>query len=217
MIAKRIEKIAEIIDLNNKGVFDVGSDHGYLLTSLRKKNDKIKLKGVENKLGPFKNLKDNTSFLNIETSLSDGIDELTNDYSCVVLAGMGYKNIVEIIMKHLDKLNFIEQIVIDSHTNIDLCRKFFVNLNFYIDQEVILKEKGIYYEIISFKRGNKRYTDKEIFYGPILLKNKSQIFKEKYIIRNKKIDEIIKKIDNKNSKKYLSLIEEKRLNDEVIS
>lgn len=217
MIAKRIEKIAEIIDLNNKGVFDVGSDHGYLLTSLRKKNDKIKLKGVENKLGPFKNLKDNTSFLNIETSLSDGIDELTNDYSCVVLAGMGYKNIVEIIMKHLDKLNFIEQIVIDSHTNIDLCRKFFVNLNFYIDQEVILKEKGIYYEIISFKRGNKRYTDKEIFYGPILLKNKSQIFKEKYIARNKKIDEIIKKIDNKNSKKYLSLIEEKRLNDEVIS
>lgn len=217
MIAKRIEKIAEIIDLNNKGVFDVGSDHGYLLTSLRKKNDKIKLKGVENKLGPFKNLKDNTSFLNIETSLSDGIDELTNDYSCVVLAGMGYKNIVEIIMKHLDKLNFIEQIVIDSHTNIDLCRKFFVNLNFYIDQEVILKEKGIYYEIISFKRGNKRYTDKEIFYGPILLKNKSQIFKEKYIVRNKKIDEIIKKIDNKNSKKYLSLIEEKRLNDEVIS
>ncbi len=217
MIAKRIEKIAEIIDLNNKGVFDVGSDHGYLLTSLRKKNDKIKLKGVENKLGPFKNLKDNTSFLSIETSLSDGIDELTNDYSCVVLAGMGYKNIVEIIMKHLDKLNFIEQIVIDSHTNIDLCRKFFVNLNFYIDQEVILKEKGIYYEIISFKRGNKRYTDKEIFYGPILLKNKSQIFKEKYIVRNKKIDEIIKKIDNKNSKKYLSLIEEKRLNDEVIS
>ena len=217
MIAKRIEKIAEIIDLNNKGVFDVGSDHGYLLTSLRKKNDKIKLKGVENKLGPFKNLKDNTFFLNIETSLSDGIDELTNDYSCVVLAGMGYKNIVEIIMKHLDKLNFIEQIVIDSHTNIDLCRKFFVNLNFYIDQEVILKEKGIYYEIISFKRGNKRYTDKEIFYGPILLKNKSQIFKEKYIVRNKKIDEIIKKIDNKNSKKYLSLIEEKRLNDEVIS
>lgn len=217
MIAKRIEKIAEIIDLNNKGVFDVGSDHGYLLTSLRKKNDKIKLKGVENKLGPFKNLKDNTSFLNIETSLSDGIDELTNDYSCVVLAGMGYKNIVEIITKHLDKLNFIEQIVIDSHTNIDLCRKFFVNLNFYIDQEVILKEKGIYYEIISFKRGNKRYTDKEIFYGPILLKNKSQIFKEKYIVRNKKIDEIIKKIDNKNSKKYLSLIEEKRLNDEVIS
>lgn len=217
MIAKRIEKIAEIIDLNNKGVFDVGSDHGYLLTSLRKKNDKIKLKGVENKVGPFKNLKDNTSFLNIETSLSDGIDELTNDYSCVVLAGMGYKNIVEIITKHLDKLNFIEQIVIDSHTNIDLCRKFFVNLNFYIDQEVILKEKGIYYEIISFKRGNKRYTDKEIFYGPILLKNKSQIFKEKYIVRNKKIDEIIKKIDNKNSKKYLSLIEEKRLNDEVIS
>lgn len=217
MIAKRIEKIAEIIDLNNKGVFDVGSDHGYLLTSLRKKNDKIKLKGVENKLGPFKNLKDNTSFLNIETSLSDGIDELTNDYSCVVLAGMGYKNIVEIITKHLDKLKFIEQIVIDSHTNIDLCRKFFVNLNFYIDQEVILKEKGIYYEIISFKRGNKRYTDKEIFYGPILLKNKSQIFKEKYIVRNKKIDEIIKKIDNKNSKKYLSLIEEKRLNDEVIS
>ena len=217
MIAKRIEKIAEIIDLNNKGVFDVGSDHGYLLTSLRKKNDKIKLKGVENKVGPFKNLKDNTSFLSIETSLSDGIDELTNDYSCVVLAGMGYKNIVEIITKHLDKLNFIEQIVIDSHTNIDLCRKFFVNLNFYIDQEVILKEKGIYYEIISFKRGNKRYTDKEIFYGPILLKNKSQIFKEKYIVRNKKIDEIIKKIDNKNSKKYLSLIEEKRLNDEVIS
>ena len=217
MIAKRIEEIANIIDLNNKGVFDIGSDHGYLLILLRNKNTSIKLKGVENKVGPFKHLKDNVSSLNIDVSLSDGIDDLNDEYSCIVLAGMGYKNIVEIISRHLDKLKYIDQIVIDSHTNIDLCREFFINLNFYIDDEIILKENGIYYEIISFKKGNKKYSEKEIHYGPILLKEKNIVFKEKYFERNKKIDEIMSKIGDKNSNKYISLIEEKRMNDEVIS
>ncbi len=216
MIAKRIKEIANVIDPNNKGVFDVGSDHGYLLIILRNKNSSIKLKGVENKIGPFNHLKKNVSSLNINVALSDGIDDLTDEYSCIVLAGMGYKNIVEIISKHLDKLKYINQIVIDSHTNIDLCRKFFIGLDFYIDNELILKEKNIYYEIISFKKGYKQYNDKEIHYGPILLKEKNDVFKEKYIERNRKINEIISKINDKTSEKYVSLIEEKRINEEVI-
>ncbi len=215
MISERINKIANLIDLNSKGVYDVGSDHGYLLVLLRNKSETIRLKGVENKIEPFNNLKNNTKGLNIESKLSDGIDDLTDDFSCLVMAGMGFNTIEEIVLRHKEKLDYIEQIVIDSHTNIDLSRKFFIDLGYYIDNEIILKEKGIFYEVISFKKGIKNYNNKEIKYGPILLKEKNEIFIEKYKLRNLKIEEISSKLD-KNSARFKELIEEHKENSEAI-
>ncbi len=215
MIAMRIKKIADLIDLNLGGVYDVGSDHGYLLILLREKNKNIKLMGVENKKEPFNNLSKNVKGKNILISFSDGIDKLDESFSTIVLAGMGYKNIVEIILKHKEKLDYISQIVIDSHTNIDLCRKFFISLGFFIENEVILKEKDIFYEIISFKKGNKNYSEMELHYGPCLLKERNDVFKEKYLKRNKKIETIIPKL-NCDSLEYKNFLEEYKLNNEVL-
>ncbi len=211
----RINKIADLIDLNLGGVYDVGSDHGYLLILLREKNKNVKLMGIENKKEPFNNLSKNVKGKNILVSFSDGIDKLDESFSTIVLAGMGYKNIVEIILKHKEKLEYISQIVIDSHTNIDLCRKFFISLGFFIDKEVILKEKDIFYEIISFKKGNKNYSEKELHYGPWLLKEKNDVFKEKYLKRNKKIETILPKL-NSDSLEYKNFVEEYKLNNEVL-
>lgn len=216
MISNRIKNIASLIDKNNRGVYDVGSDHGYLLLLLKDLyGDKILLKGVENKEGPFNNLKNNVKNKNIEYQLSDGINDLTSSFSCVVLAGMGYDNIKKIIDKHLEKLEFIDQIVIDSHTKLKECREYFISLNFYIENEIIIKEDDIFYEIISFKKGKRNYSDLEIEYGPFLIKEKNKFFKEKYELENKKINEILLKID-KNSSKYNDLLSKLERNKEVL-
>lgn len=216
MISNRIKNIASLIDKNNRGVYDVGSDHGYLLLLLKDLYGyKILLKGVENKEGPFNNLKNNVKNKNIEYQLSDGINDLTSSFSCVVLAGMGYDNIKKIIDKHLEKVEFIDQIVIDSHTKLKECREYFISLNFYIENEIIIKEDDIFYEIISFKKGKRNYSDLEIEYGPFLLKEKNDFFKEKYELENKKINEILLKID-KNSSKYNDLLSKLERNKEVL-
>ena len=42
----------------------------------------------------------------------------------------------------------------------------------------MIYDKGIYYTIIKFKKGKKKYNRKELYFGPILLKNKGKVFEE---------------------------------------
>lgn len=215
-ISKRLLLLASLIKDANKGVFDVGSDHGYLLLELYHRGFKGNLKGVENKVGPFTNLTNHTLNTPIRTSLSDGIDDLTNNYSCLVLAGMGFTNIAKIIDKNREKLNYIDQIVIDAHNFIPESRKYFIELGFKIEKELILKENNIYYELISFVKGNEEYSDEELNYGPILLKTKDKVFIEKYVEINKKLSELLDKIDVKNTR-YNEIKKEIERNALVIS
>ena len=215
-ISKRLLLLTSLINDANKGVFDVGSDHGYLLLELYHKGFKGNLKGVENKIGPFSNLSKNTLNSPIKVSLSDGIDDLTNDYSCLVLAGMGFSNIAKIIDKHKEKLSYIDQIVIDAHNFIPESRKYFINHGFKIEEELILKENNIYYELISFIKGNENYSEEEIVYGPKLLKKRDEVFINKYKEANQKLAELLFKLD-KNSKRYKEIQNEIDRNILVIS
>lgn len=215
MISQRINTLVSFSSCANIGVYDVGSDHGYLLIELRKYSQTLNLKGVENKIGPFNRLKDATSNKNIEVSLSDGIDELTSNYDTLVLAGLGYETIKTIISKHIDKLDYIENIIVDSHNYLDKIRFFFTELNYFVNNEEIIEEKGIFYEIIHFKKGNFKYSKEDFIFGPILLKNKSEVFKNKYKKLIKKNDEILKQIPSE-SEKYNELLVKNNLYKRVI-
>ena len=129
---------------------------------------------------------------------------------------MGFANIAKIIDKNKEKLNYIDQIVIDAHNFIPESRKYFIELGFKIEKELILKENNIYYELISFVKGHKDYSDEELNYGPILLRTKDKVFIEKYEEINKKLSELLDKIDVKNTR-YNEIKKEIERNTLIIS
>ena len=191
MNSKRLNTLVSMIPDNVNGVFDIGSDHGYLLVSLRNKNRDLKLCGVENKNGPYENLCKNTKDKNILCKLSDGLNDYIPGYDLVVLAGMGFNNIKNIIDKNINKIDDIKYFLIDSHNLIPSIREYFIKLKYYIKEENIVFENGIFYELILFEKGHKEYSRIEINYGPILLKKKNDDFINKYVNINNKIYEII--------------------------
>ena len=75
----------------------------------------------------------------------------------------------------------------------------------YIDNEKLVKENNIIYTIISFKKGYKRYTKKEIEYGPVLLKNKDELFNELLINKISKNNYVINKLPKNKLFKKISL------------
>ena len=76
-----------------------------------------------------------------------------------------------------------------------LIREEITKLGYNIADEKIIKDSGVFYEIIKFIRADKAiYGDKDIEFGPILRNEKSATFKEKYQSR---ITEINKLLDNK--------------------
>ena len=66
-----------------------------------------------------------------------------------------------------------------------------VENNYYIEDETIILDDGKYYEIIVFEKGNKEYSNDELFFGPKLLEEKNDVFLEKWTGIYEKLDKIV--------------------------
>ena len=86
-----------------------------------------------------------------------------------------------------------------------MIRKELNDMGYYVDDECLVKDRGIIYVIIKFKKGKIIHSKKELYFGPVLLKNKNVLFKE--LIRNEinKNKEIISKLPNKRIIRKLKL------------
>ena len=203
MLSKRLSIIYSFID-EGSSVVDVGCDHGYLLIELAKNNKSTNLLGVENKLGPFSTLKKNIKLNKLDgkinTSLSDGISNVDSSFDTLVIAGMGSDNIMGIIERNEDKLSLFNTIIIDSHTEAEKIRRYFVKKYYKISNEKIIKDNKIVYEIIKFVKGKANYSDLEFKYGPIILNNKNdEEFKEIY---KERVQYLTKKLENATNEKF---------------
>jgi tRNA (adenine22-N1)-methyltransferase len=211
-VSKRLKTIVSLIPSGSK-VADIGSDHGYLLLLLASRGDCSRLFGVENKRGPYERL--SSAILSspysrkIELSFSDGLEALNDDFDTVVIAGMGYENIAKIVLKDINKTREFPHFIVDSHTSLYELRKLFVSLNYAIEDERIIYERGVFYEIVSFLKsdGKLDYSEDELHFGPILLKNKEKLLLKKYELSIARLEEQEKGKEQKNSE-----IEEKITN-----
>ena len=195
-ISKRLLSLADFISKEDELV-DVGCDHGLLSIYL-----------IENKLckrviasdinqnalnNAIENIKKKN--LNIETILSDGIDniDLTN-INTLIISGMGTSTILH-ILKDNSKLNSINKIIVQSNNEHEVLRKEMNNKNYYLKEEKILKDKNKWYITMYFIKSNKKNTKEEIEYG--YLNNQEYI---KFLLN--KYNELLKIIpkDNKDYK-----------------
>lgn len=163
-LSDRLITVASFIK-DNANVADVGADHGLLEIYLSKKGNVKSLLAIDNKIGPFTNLKNNLKDYDVRLSLSDGIEDIDENVDTLVIAGMGGILISDILNSHKEKLTNIKQIVIDAHRDNELVRREITKLGFYIEKEKIVYEKDTYYFVISFLKGHKNYSDSEYEWG----------------------------------------------------
>lgn len=194
MFSRRIERIASYIP-SKSNLADVGCDHGYLIIEAYLNNKVNTAIAIDNKKGPLDSAKNNISkYFEVRYSLSSGINDIDDNTNCIVIAGMGgllINSILEEGMK-LDKVNSNQTYILEPNRNCYEVRKFLINFGFeIIDEEVVYDQKK-YYEIIVCRKTNKEImlTDDELLFGPILLKNKTEEFKNKYIEEVEKLNKI---------------------------
>jgi len=180
-LSKRLEKISSLVP-NNSKVIDIGCDHGLLDIYLfeNKISTKIIASDInENALNNAKqNIKKNKLEEYIETRLGNGLDTLSedDDIDTVIISGMGTHTIIDILKNNYYKLRKIKNIIIQSNTKIELLRKEVLKLNYFIEDEIMVKDNKKIYTIIKFSKGYKRYTKKELYLGPILMKKNTDLF-----------------------------------------
>ena len=163
-LSQRLLTIASFIK-DGANVADIGADHGLLSIYLVEHNIAKKVFAVENKIGPFSILEKNTKkYPKITISLSDGISAIPEDIDTVVIAGMGGILISDILNKNKDKLDHIKYIVVDAHRDLIEVRKTLNDLGYEFEKEKLVKE-GLFYNVISAKKGSKKLTSEQLEFG----------------------------------------------------
>lgn len=207
-LSKRLKKIAQFV-VENKQIFDIGSNHAYLPIYLIQNNMIPSAIASEVSVGPFEQAKQEVKRYNLENDLDvrlgDGFIPLNKNEvpGTIFICGMGSKLIENILKKGIEteKLPVQSRLVLQPNRNEKELRLFLQNNNYQIIQEEILEEKNKIYEIIVAEKAdmNVNYTDEELLFGPVLLVNKNKYFYKKWIDQlsiYEEIKEDISAIDN---------------------
>lgn len=189
-LSPRLKLISDFVPLDSK-VMDIGCDHGLLDIYLYQNRivKKIIASDINSSAlnNAIENIKANNLEKEIETRLSDGLENIhvKDEIDTLVIAGMGSNTIVNMLKKDIEKLDKIKTIIIQSNTKLEFLRRELVKLNYYISNETIVEDNKKIYIVIKFVKGRKKYTKKELYFGPILLSTKPSLF-QKYAKDNLK-------------------------------
>ena len=181
-LSKRLLAIANLVDDNSK-VVDIGCDHGLvsIYLAMNKQNISIIASDInQNALdNAIKNINKYHLEDKIKVCLSNGLDNINDEIDTIIISGMGGHTIIDILTNNQEKLNTVNNIIIQSNNDIEYVRRKIVKLGYCISKEELILDKNIYYTVILFTKGKKKYTNKEYYFGPILLKENSKIFIER--------------------------------------
>lgn len=215
-ISNRLLGIAKMVDLNST-IVDVGCDHALLDIYLLKNKFVKKAVATDITEGAVKGALRNVKLYNVslvDVRLGDGLSTITpkDNIDTVIISGLGNGKIVKMLKDSIDKLLKVDTIIIQSNTGYYCVRKELNKMGYYVKDERLVKERNIIYVIIKFKKGFVKYSKKELYFGPVLLKNKEPLFLElinKELNKNNEIiiqlppSKILKKIKLKLKNKWL--------------
>lgn len=218
-INDRLKKIGDLVEANSF-CLDVGCDHAFLDIYLVERNENIQAIASDVKEGPLNHAKQNIKKYHledkIECRLGDGLDTYSDNVDTIIISGMGGRSMIGIFKNHLEVLKKVDTIILSPNNyQIDV-KKFLCKHCFYLHDEELVKEGKFIYQILVFKKGRKKYSKKEYFFGPVLLEKKGKLFME-YYQRELVSREILIKMLPKNYrwKKFLTRREIKMIKEEI--
>ncbi|MCD7809811.1 MAG: class I SAM-dependent methyltransferase [Erysipelotrichaceae bacterium] len=188
-LSKRLQAIADLIIQYKEGhvLADIGSDHAYLPVYLVLNNVVDKAYACDIASGPLSAAIETIETYQVEKRVKplqgSGLNPiLDKSVDMISICGMGGKLTVEILdefPEFLDNHRFILQ----ANVGLEVLREYLYQQHMRIIGEDIVKDANHIYEIIVCEKSDEYFTynEKDIYFGPILRKQKNDLFKEKWL------------------------------------
>lgn len=196
-LSKRLQKVAEYVPKDAR-LADIGSDHAYLPVALTLQNKINFAIAGEVVPGPFEAAKKQVAENNLEEKiivrLADGLAAVkeSDNILAVTICGMGGVLIRDILQSGKDVLSGDERLILQPNVAERQLRTWLVENKYEIIDEAIIRENHKTYEIIVAEKGNVvSYSDKDLFFGPLLIEEKNPIFIQKWTHKLEKSKSIL--------------------------
>ena len=182
-INNRLKTIGDLVPLSTYPL-DIGCDHALLSIYLVKERDFSKAIASDNKSGPLKKARENVKYYNVSDKVklvkAEGLDSYTEGIDTVTISGMGGLTINKILDDNRKCLKNVDTLILSPNNYSLAVKRKMIKLGYHIDNEVLVKDNKIIYEILVFKKGRKYYSYKKLFLGPILSLKNDSLTKEYY-------------------------------------
>lgn len=207
MLNKKLKTIASLVDKSDT-VIDIGCDHAYLAIYLKENNLCKEVYASDISANVLKIAKENIkkSKNDIKVYLSDGFKNIDNDnIDTAIISGMGTSTILNIIDNAPKN---ITKYVISSNNEHKALRSQMLKREFYIKQEIVVKEKDKHYPIMLFTKEKENETKLTLKYGK---SNNKEYFKylenkERVILKNIPKNHILTRLKHQKNIKELKKI-----------
>ncbi|MFC4022772.1 tRNA (adenine(22)-N(1))-methyltransferase [Oceanobacillus longus] len=201
---------------NGANFADIGSDHAYLPCYVCLSDPTAKAIAGEVNKGPYESAKATIHKYHlderVEVRLGDGLEVLQdNEVNQIVIAGMGGSLIKTILENGKSKLSRVERIIAQPNVDARNVRRWFYENDYILTHEAILDENDHIYEVLVANKVSdsnpysKEFMEKELLFGPFLLKKKSTVFKEKWTLEHQKLDRVIAQMRNASKPDYAKI------------
>lgn len=183
----RLNSLAAMVD-NGDRIADIGTDHAYLPIELIKSGKITYAIASDIAKGPLDNAKKDVQEASLENQidirLGAGLSTVSvqDQIDTVIIAGMGGKLITQILDDAWqNKLRF-KSLVLEPNVGECGVRKWLTEHSYKITAEQIIAESGHIYELIKAIKSQKKsnLSATELYFGPFLLREKNNIFKQKW-------------------------------------
>ena len=183
-LSGRLLELAQLVDKHKNGTIlaDIGTDHAYLPCYLIEKNIIEKAYACDVAQGPFKASLSNIEHYHfeekIEALLGNGLNPiLDKDVSMITIAGIGAFLIGDILDENKDYIDQNKLLFLQPNANSDHLREYLFKNNFTILDEKMIQDGHHIYEMMVVKKVNDvQMTKEDLLFGPVLRKEKSDLF-----------------------------------------
>lgn len=182
-LSKRLQAVADLVTPGLK-VADIGTDHGYIPIWLMEHKKASFAVAMDINKGPLEKARENirlhglTSY--IETRLSDGMKNLkAGEAESVVIAGMGGGLVMKILEDVKGKSLGIREWILQPQSEIQKVRTYLRESGYCIVAEDMVLDEGKFYPMMKVIKGEPElYSEAELCYGKILLRNRNKVLEE---------------------------------------
>ncbi len=183
----RLRTLAQMVDQGAR-VADIGTDHAYLPIQLVKEGKVDYAIASDVAAGPLENAEKDIIAAGlknkIETRLGSGLETISakDRIDTVVIAGMGGKLMTNILNEAWSRNFHFATLILEPNVGEPGVREWLSAHKYQIINEKIIAEAGHIYELIKAQEleNTISLTDRQIFFGPEILKEKNQVFYQKW-------------------------------------
>lgn len=182
-ISDRLIQVAELVPKGTR-LIDVGTDHGYVPIWLLQNGCISSAIAMDVNKGPLMRAEENRDkygFTDVmELRLSNGLEKLKpGEGDTGLIAGMGGPLMVRILEEGKENASAVSTWVLQPQSEIPSVRRYLIEHEFNIVQEIMLKDEGKYYMAMKAVPGQSEpWKDIEYLFGKSLLLTKHPILKE---------------------------------------